>query len=111
MYRTETSVKNRQEGLAYVKDKQCLREGSGIQSACNHSPCEQSPGGDHTKLNGAWEGWAIRKFIRFSGPIKYNESCCYLIKNITFSRIDPLHVYNLCWLHEDHRSGKLVTVQ
>lgn len=48
MYRTETSVKNRQESLAYAKDKQCLTEGSGTQSACNHSPCEQSPGGDHT---------------------------------------------------------------
>lgn len=35
MYRTETSVKNRQEGLANIKVKQCLREGGGIQSACN----------------------------------------------------------------------------
>lgn len=43
MYRTETSVKNRQEGLANIKVKQCLREGGGIQS-----DCEQSPGGNHT---------------------------------------------------------------
>lgn len=40
--------KKTEESLAYVKDKQYLGEGRGIQCACNQATVELSPASDRT---------------------------------------------------------------